>query len=416
MNSNIKKVVLDNGLEIILLQNKNKHRTTFSINVLAGGLNTKYLLDGKEISFPYGTAHVLEHYLIEKSIYGNIGEIFSNDYISSNGMTSYRNTMYYINTIHDFEETFIKLINIVNDPIFNNEDLEGVKRAILEEINKNNDKVGREFANRVYENTFQNKVFDANLGTASDVKNINIDTLRMFHKLFYKPSNERIFIAGNFDDNIVNKIKEIYDNFSFSKDDGEIIKLKENSDVNKKYDVICDPTIKDNMVKITYKIDISDFSPLERDKLDYYLGYLYDSRFSEHSSLFSYLINNKLTLYSIDGTMNPNIIDNYIIASLTVYTDEIDRVIELIKKEMKDISVNEDDFNRWKNKEIIRSINNLEDPFSIMDNVSNNYMLYNLCNYDDIEFLKSLNAVEYLKLIKSICNSDYTITVNKIRK
>ena len=47
------------------------------IGILVAGCTATYL-DNKKYSLPHGTAHFLEHYLIEHSIYGNILEIFSN--------------------------------------------------------------------------------------------------------------------------------------------------------------------------------------------------------------------------------------------------------------------------------------------------------------------------------------------------
>ena len=132
--NDIKDITLSNGLRLLLLQDKNKNRTTGTIYINAGGLNNKYKYDNKNVEQVYGIAHFLEHYLLEKSMYGNIMNYFDNEYISSNGITSNNRTKFYISTVHDFEDNFIKLINVVNNPSFNKDDIEDVKKPILSEI------------------------------------------------------------------------------------------------------------------------------------------------------------------------------------------------------------------------------------------------------------------------------------------
>ena len=83
----IKKIILDNGLTVLLNRDKSKKRTTANIYVKCGGVDNTYKIDGIQKVFPYGVAHFLEHYLLEQSIYGNAGEYFSQDYIDFNGIT-----------------------------------------------------------------------------------------------------------------------------------------------------------------------------------------------------------------------------------------------------------------------------------------------------------------------------------------
>ena len=99
----IKTIKLDNGLTVILNQDKKKNRTFAYLYINAGGTNTKVYVDNKLTLFPYGVAHFLEHYLIENSIYGDLGDYFDKEYINYNGYTSIHKTTYYLSTVHDFE-------------------------------------------------------------------------------------------------------------------------------------------------------------------------------------------------------------------------------------------------------------------------------------------------------------------------
>ena len=136
-----KKLKLKNGLTLILDQNKDVHTATATIYVNVGGNDVSFEVDGKKYNVEHGIAHLLEHYLIENSIYGNISEIFSDEFIKTNGGTSHKETCYYLSTVHHFKQNFIKLLNVVNNPNFTAEKLDAVKQPIIQEIRMYADKL-----------------------------------------------------------------------------------------------------------------------------------------------------------------------------------------------------------------------------------------------------------------------------------
>jgi len=407
--NNIDIKTLDNGLQIILNQDKTKYRTTARIFVKAGGLDVK----SKEKEFPYGIAHFLEHYLIEHSIYGNISEILSNEYISSNGITSYHNTEYYISTVHDFEENFLKLINVVNNPVFEQENIEMTKKPIIQEIKRAKDKVGREFLHTVYKNTFKNKIFDTTLGEIDTIESIDVNILQQYHKTFYNPSNQIIVITGNFDDDIIDIIEKEYQMFNNSSVERLII--DEPNEVINKVEKITDTTKPIDFFEITYKVNIKELIPNEKNKLDYYLSYILNSNFGERSDLFNFLIENKLTIYSIEANYDPSILKDFVIISITVYTSKQDEVIEMILDKFNNLCINEEDLNNWKNRQIIKNICSSENKEWVSNNLTGNILLYDLYCYDDIDLIKSLNVEECKNLMDRLEYKYYTITINDLK-
>lgn len=403
------KILLENGLQIIINQTK-KNNTKAEIIIRAGGINTKFKIDNKEKEVPYGTAHFLEHYLIEQSIYGNTNELFGNQYINSNGKTSTHATKYYIKTVHDFEENFIKLLNVVNNPDFN-KNIEQVKNPIIQEIKKSKDRQGKLYDNTVMESISKNKIYDITLGDIETIKNMNIETIKLFHEAFYQPNNQIIVLTGNIKEEIIDIIKEFY-------------KLKKNKDVQKelseeqdeivsKQKEIIDNTLNENLFEITYKVNIKKYTPIEKNKIDYYLHYLLNTKYNEQSELFNYLIKNKLTLYAIDTFVDPDLIKDYMLISLKSYTSEFEKVIEILQKEFNTENLTEENFENWKNKEIIKKILDQESPEYISNNLINNILLYDLYECDTLEFIKSLKLEESKKLLNELDYSNYTITINK---
>ena len=111
--------------------------------------------------------------------------------------------------------------------------------------------------------------------------------------------------------------------------------------------------------------------------------------------------------------MDPNIIKDYMIVSLKSYTSEFNRVIKLLQKEFNTNDLTEDSFRKWQNKTLIEKLVDLEDDNYITANFITNLFSYNLYEYDDIDFIKSLNLEECKKLLNKLDYENYTITINK---
>ena len=404
----VKTLTLENGLQIIISKNK-KNKSIAQIYIKAGGMNTKFKVDNKEIEVPYGTAHFLEHYLIEQSIYGNAGEMFGNDYIISNGMTSRHTTEFFIRTVHDFEENLMKLLNIVNNPDFDR-DIEQVKNPIIQEIRRARDRQGRLFDKSIFESVTKTRIHDTILGEVETIKNMDKETIKKFHEAFYQPSNQILVLTGNIKDETIEKIKKFY-------------KDKKNKDVQKyeyeeQDEVICDKkeivdeTIRENLFEITYKINVKKYTPDEKNRIDYYFNYLFEL-YNEKGKLFNYLIDNKLTLYSIETILDPRTIKDYMFVTLRVYTSEFNKVIDLLQKELNIENLTEENFKKWQNKEIIKKFCSQENPEYEAQNLVNNMLLYDLHEYDTLEFVKSLNLKEAKKLLGGLNYSNYTILINR---
>ena len=408
----IKKIILDNGLTVLLNRDKSKARTTANIYVKCGGVDNTYKVDGIKKVFPYGVAHFLEHYLLEQSIYGNAGSYFSKDYIDFNGITYNYKTEYYISTVHDFKENFVKLINIVNNPIFNDDNVSSVRKPIIAEINRKNDYKSLKYYETIFKSVFEREVFNKTLGSISDIQNMDAETLRLFHKINYRPLNEIIAITGNFDLDIIDLIENEFKKLNFY--DKEVITVR-NKEKNEVVNKMCDfyGEEKNESVTVSYKINIENYKPKERNKIDYYFSYLLDYNFGEKSSLFTKLLKDKFTVFGINTMFNVDMVENFLMLSITIYTTKYDEAIKIITSTMKNLSISEKSFNDGKRNNLINMINNLERKEYITDNYINNYFLYNLEANDDLKFVKSLNILECKSILESLDLSNYSVVVNK---
>ena len=104
---------LPNGLKIVLYKDSTKSSCYAELIVKYGAINNEFILNNEIYSLSDGIAHLLEHVLIENSIFGNSRNYFHDNYVKSNGETSFKTTNYYIKTVHDFFSYLEKLIKML---------------------------------------------------------------------------------------------------------------------------------------------------------------------------------------------------------------------------------------------------------------------------------------------------------------
>ena len=209
--------VLKNGIRLVLCEDQTKNRTFMEIIVNYGGTNKKFKCNDKEYEIIPGSAHLLEHTLIEASEYGNMFDYLSDKYVSFNASTSAKLTTFYMDTVSDANDRLIELINVVNKTVFNDELLEKVKAPVLEEIRMGADRQYEEFTIASINSLLTQNVFINNLGKVEDIAKIDSEYLKFIHDVFYQPENQVIAISGNFDSEKVKKlIEETYDKIEFN--------------------------------------------------------------------------------------------------------------------------------------------------------------------------------------------------------
>ena len=407
----LKKIVLNNGLTVVFIKDKKKHTSSAYLEVKAGGLDKDFTLDDKEYHLNYGIAHFLEHYLIECSIYGNSSNMFSSDYVDSNGFTGLYRTMFYISTVHDFEDNLVKLLNIVNNPKFDKDNIEKVKIPVLREIEKKLDRPNRKANKDIFNCLFYDIPYDPTLGVKDDIKNLTIDELELFHKAFYNAKNEILVISGNIDiDNIIKIINDTYKKFNNDHISNKYIYKEKDTVVKDK----CDTKGIDDSLRISYKINISKFKPKEKDKLSYYISFMLINNFSDKTDFFKHILDDKISSFSIGKHFDFGVDKNYLVFSLYLITDQYDIAEKELFNKMNNLEFDKDKFILWKNSEIVGKINLLENISNIVRDYLDNVDLYDYYNYDDIKFIKELSIDECKEYINRLDFSNYV--VSRIRR
>ncbi len=403
----VKITNLKNGLKLILVRDTDVHSYHFDFYVNFGGLNQEVIINNKKVNIPCGVAHFLEHTLIEKSKYGNLVELFSKKDIKFNGITNYQRTTYYFSTMHNFKGSIKKLLVALHDKKFKNIDISLIKEPIIEELQGKKDEKFFKLSSLIFRNMFSSLPKRNVIGTLNDINKIDYDILLLCHDIFYVPSNEIIFISGNFIiDDMIKYIESIYDNLSFKDIKYELPKIEETNKVKVKEDSFKTKTNKD-YTRISYKIDISKLTSFDKVKLSFYLSYLIDDNFSNRSNLNLNLLKNNITVYDLD--CNNSYVDKYLVFEIGTYTNKKEEFVSIITDKINNLEFNEDKFLIHKNQTIINFLLRDDTLGAFINPFIDNILTFGYYDYDKISDIEALSFTEYKEMINKLDFSNYTI-------
>lgn len=398
---------LENGLKIVFYQDKTKHKTAAYLYINYGSNLKEVKKDNSFFEIKNGTAHFLEHLLVEHSIYGNSILEFEKNDIIYNGVTDSKYTHFYIDTVCDFNDNLIKLINIVNNSKFNKEDIEETKPAIIKEIMMNKDNKWDNLLKAEYKCLFKNISIPNTLGEVSDIESMDYEYIKKCYEMFYNPSNQILFIWGNFDIKETKKIiEDEYNKINKKNKEYELIEKEEPNKVVKKEDYIKED-INQDYVRLSYKVDISHLTNKEKVKLTFYMQYYLSYLFNGSSKLYTDLVKEKICNYNIEHYSSFE--DKYIIIEIGLYTDKTDLFIDRVKEIMKEKKYSKKKFEMDKKNTILDMILREENINAIMFPFIDNCLTFNYYMLDTIEDIYEQNFNDYKNIINSLDFSNYCV-------
>ena len=404
----INKVVLENGLTIYLYNDKRRHSTFFQFVNLCGGITKDFMVDGKEYHMQDGLAHILEHYVVECNDKGNFLKILGEQQMNTNASTHLNMTDFYFETVENVNFGIRTMLEGIYNVTFNVESLEKIKNPIYQEIRGKSDSKFYQLNRLCNDNLFNNIKFRDIGGTLDEVKNTTIDDLKLFYEAFYQPNNQFIVIAGNFNKKeVLEEIYNFYENLEYQKHDVKVIKVKEDLEVNKKEDILYYKTPLE-YVNITFKFDVSKYSPLEMLNLDYYIHTFFNSFFGTTSKLYEKLTKNKIITSSIScGNVRLN---NTLTISIGSYTHDVEVFKNEVLNTIKEMdSFDEEKFELDKKTSIISMILRDENIFKTIFPFVDNIVDFNYPYVDTVEDVEAFTYEDFINTIKKLDFSNYSI-------
>jgi zinc protease len=200
LNLTYEKYKLDNGLEIILHQNKD-------IPVVA--VNVWYKVgSSREVEGKTGIAHLFEHMMFQGS--ENVPKEMHFKYVQEaggtlNGSTSFDRTNYYEKLPSNYLELALWLESDRMGyflPALTQEKLDNQKDVVFNERLERYDNQPYGLAWELLITNLYNKNHPyswATIGFAEDIKNYTLSDVTDFFKKYYSPNNASLVVAGNFE-------------------------------------------------------------------------------------------------------------------------------------------------------------------------------------------------------------------------
>lgn len=408
----IESVKLDNGLMIYFYPDKRKHSTFFQFVTKFGGMTKDFVVDGKSYHLQDGIAHILEHYIVEENKYGNFLKILGEKQMNTNAYTYPNMTRYYFQAVEDLEYGIRMLINGIYSPIFDEEKLDRIKKPIYQEIKGRMDNKFYHSSQKSLDDIFKSIRYRSNGGSIEEVEKTTLEEVKLCYEAFYQPNNQFIVIGGNFDKkHILNIIKDIYSKLNIKSHDVKLIEVKEDDSIKNSYGEVYFPT-GEEYSEITYKINISKFSVKEKLKLDFYMHYFYNMFFGITSLLYKELVDDKIITTGI--SCDDMLIGDFLIVSIGSYSNKSDILIKKIKNAINKLDgFDEELFELDKKDSILRIILREERLIDVILPFVENVVTFDYPYSDTKEDIESFNYDDFIKVIKQLDFSNYTVTTIK---
>lgn len=341
INEILYEETLPNKLKVIYYNTKKTKNFYISISTLYGAGVTKYKKNGKLINIIPGTAHFLEHRIMDFTKNKRAMKLINDLGSMPNAYTMHDITNYNIFGGTDLNKNLMLLLDRVFNPNIKEKDVISEKGIISEEIDMENDNLNTVMLYKAMNNTFTNdkSMCIPVLGEKSDIDKITSDYLVEIYKDFYRYDKMHIVICGNFNiDEISQYIHNYFKNKFDNNDKIKIIYDKESDKVKIDYLEINRDVVKDK-TGIVFKIPLNDFKKIKNTDLNRYLNILFTCMYGNTS-----FVKTNLEKLGITGfNFLTKRINNYFVIILSG-SGESKKFIDFIIKSTKNIKISKLDF------------------------------------------------------------------------
>lgn len=403
---------LNNGLEVYLYPTNKTKNFYITISVKYGANITEYKNENGTVEVIPGSAHFLEHKVMALSENEEISKRINDLGSLANAWTSYYGTNYNIFGSINLRENLKLLLDIFYNPNITEQSVEEEKGIIGEEIDMYKDQIDGLMSQKLFNNLFHDSyVKNTVLGERSDIEKITAKGLNQIYKDFYATNNTFIVVCGEFDENeVLNDIKEYMKNVKVKKTPvPKRIKKKDLPTVSALYEEF-NKKVSLPRVKYAIKIDKSLFGIKDDVILKYYIGMILSNNLSATSKLFEKYKNEEIIVSMNFGV---NIIDDYIIISISALCKDESKFIENIEKDIKKLIISEAEFERKKKlilKTVITDFDSIEEieydiATSLMIDGKIDFDIYN--NVNNMKFDKCQDVIDII--VKNINSNNISI-------
>jgi predicted Zn-dependent peptidase len=211
-NEEVYIIKLKNGMQVHILPKEDPYFTTYvELSVPYGALDLDYKVGQSEIKTPLGSAHFLEHKIFAMPE-GDAFAKFAMLGVDANAMTSYNQTSYLFVATENVMPALNHLMDMLDTPYFNKDNVEKEKNIIAEELKMYLDDPNVVMQNQLMENMYHIHPIRYDIGgTLESIMDITPEVLHNIYENFYNRSNRLITIAGKVDLKDIRRFFKDYD-------------------------------------------------------------------------------------------------------------------------------------------------------------------------------------------------------------
>ena len=407
--------VLDNGLNIYMLPNKNVKNYYITFTTKFGACDIEFKSDKQDnyIKVPNGVAHFLEHLTFKMENGMDASDYFASLGCQANAYTSTSETCYEVYGYKNFKEALNYLLEYVQTPYYTKENVEAEKGIICEEIKMRSDNPMVKLHETINKSLFKNNNRKYQIaGTIKDVQNTTLNNILDCYNTFYHPSNMFIVITGNFNPNEASAI--IYENQS-NKNFGEPIKIKrkrvsEIDSVVEEYTEL-EANVELEKASVSLKIPIEDFKDLNltKEELSIYVSIIINSNFGRSSELREELVSGNIIT---DGPyITKYFTDEHLIISIMAETEYPKKFISMIKEQIAKLDITEKDLVRKQRVALSNYIVTFDSIDEINGTIVNDIIQYDKLIDNLYDIYVGLNIDTSKKIVKKLITDNISVVV-----
>lgn len=386
---------LDNGLEVYLVPKTGFHKTYAIFATHFGALSNRFVPYGQDeyMTVPLGIAHFLEHKLFEMPDGDDASNMFSELGADANAFTDYSETAYLATCTSNTKEVLELLLDYVQEPVFNDENVSREQGIIIQELKMYLDKPGSRIHLGLLQNMYkENLIREDIVGTEESIRAITKEHLYTCYETFYHPSNMVYVVVGNIEPN--ETMKWIRDNqqkktFKSSKDIKREFVVEDNTVATKSSEITMDILIP--KVSVGLKLPYRKYEKNELMLLDYKFKMLLESTFGVSSDNYQELLDKELINTGFHYAVS---LDEYTgFLKINANTYKVEEFIAYVKEKLlllQEFTMSDEDFERMKKA----MIGSMVTGFNHMEFIGDSIIDYKFKNCDLFECVDLLQQIK----------------------
>ncbi len=390
---------LKNNLNVIMVPYTNKKNYFMTYATRYGSNINAFVPVGskKGITVPNGIAHFLEHKMFEQADGVDPFTFFAESGTGANASTSYTSTQYICYGTKEFSKNLDFLLKFVNEPYFTDENVLKEKGIIKEEIKMYDDIPESVLENKLKENLYHIDPHRIDIaGACSDIDKITKEDLYLCYNTFYNPNNMFIIIAGNFNkEEALDIIKNRLDKKENRLSKITVKDYKEPKSVYKKEEELS-VNIKVPKIGLGYKFSKDDLKLDDELELDLYLSMLTSLLFGS-ASLFRERVRKENLMTNFYYEWDD--IKKYKSLLLYAETENPDLLVAEIEKELSNIIITQEDFERMKKVWISNEVKMIDYVETTVNNLYDDMIRYKKVIDNKVELIRNLDFNKLSKLL-----------------